>query len=227
LLRRFLGGLTLAAAAVFAGQPALAQLRQNDVRATASVDLYYALSPQWTLNLFSEGQLDHDLGRAADYLFRPNIQYRFAKDWTVGTGYVQFQPLQASFPTERGAFQDLIFHHEWGKLTVFNRARVNETFADHSSAMLVFASNFIDLNYPIGESTAWFAEIYDEPFFNLKVDGTGRTAGFQLNASYVGVGYIFSPKVYTTVGYELLTYDSAGTLFYAHVFKLGLIAKLN
>src|SRR5476651_2030637 len=88
LLRRFLGRSTLAAAALLAGEPAFAQLRQNDVRATASVDLYYAFSPQWTVNLFSEGQLDHDLGRAADFFFRPSLQYHLSPDWTVGAGYV-------------------------------------------------------------------------------------------------------------------------------------------
>jgi hypothetical protein len=216
----------LAASAMFACQPALAQVRQNDVRATSSVDLYYAFSPQWTLNLFAEGQLDHDLGRAADFFFRPNIQYHFSPQWTVAAGYVQFQPIEASFTTERGAFQDLIYQHSWGQLALYNRARVNETFADQSSAMLVFASNFIDLHHPIGDS-AWFAEIYDEPYFNLKVDGTGRTAGFQLNKSYVGVGYTLSPKAYTTLGYELSTFDVAGTLFTAHIFKFGLIVHLN
>jgi Protein of unknown function (DUF2490) len=225
-LRRFVGGSTLAVAALFAWQPAQAQVRQNDVRATASIDLYYALSPQWSLNYFSEGQLDHNVSRAADFLFRPNLQYHFAEDWNVNAGYVQFQPIQATFRTERGAFQDLVYHHSWGEFAVYNRARVNETFADQSSAMLVTASNFIDLHHSIGAS-AWFAEIYDEPFFNLKVDGTGRTAGFQLNKSYVGVGYNWSPKAYTTLGYELSTIDVAGTLFTAHIFKFGLIVHLN
>lgn len=223
---RFLGGSILAAAALFAVAPAFAQPRQNDVRATASVDLYYAFSPQWTLNLFTEGQLDHNLGRAADFFFRPNIQYTLAEDWHVAAGYVQFQPIEAHFTTERGAFQDLIYMHSWGKLALYNRARVNETFADHSSAMLVFASDFIDLHHPIGDS-AWYAEIYDEPYFNLKVDGTGRQAGFQLNKSYVGVGYNVSPKAYMTFGYELSTYDVSGTLFTAHIFKFGLVAHLN
>jgi hypothetical protein len=139
---------------------------------------------------------------------------------------VQFESLQASFPTERGAFQDLIYQHYWGKLGLYNRARVNELFADHSSAMLVLASNFIDLHHQIGESN-WYAEIYDEPYFNLKVDGTGRQAGFQLNKSYVGVGYSLSPKAYTTFGYELSTYDVSGTLFTAHIFKFGLVAHFN
>jgi hypothetical protein len=216
----------LAAAILFAWQPALAQVRQNDVRATASVDLYYALSPQWTLNLFAEGQLDHDLARAADFFFRPNIQYHFAQEWAVAAGYVQFQPIEASFKTERGAFQDLVYQHSWGQLALYNRARVNETFADQSSAMLVFVSDFIDLHHSIGDS-AWFAEIYDEPYFNLKVDGTGRAAGFQLNKSYVGVGYNWSPKAYTTLGYELSVIDVAGTPVTAHSFKLGLIVHFN
>jgi hypothetical protein len=225
-LLRFLGRSTLTTAALFAAEPAVAQARQNDVRATASVDLYYAFSPQWTLNLFTEGQLDHNVGRAADFFFRPNIQYHFAEEWQVAAGYVQFQPIQASFPTERGAFQDLIFQHYWGKLGFYNRARVNELFADHSSAMLVLVSNFFALHHQIGQSD-WYAEIYDEPYFNLKVDGTGRQAGFQLNKSYVGVGYSLSPKAYMTLGYELSTYDVSGTLFTAHIFKLGFVAHLN
>jgi hypothetical protein len=212
---------------MLAALPAAAQARQNDVRATASADLYYNLNADWRLNLFSEGQLDHDFSRLADMFFRANLQYWLSPSWIAAAGYVQFQPIEATFPIERGAFQDLIYMTNWGKIALYNRARVNETFADKSSAMLVFASTFIDLRHPLGESTAWFAEIYDEPYFNLKVDGTGRQAGFLLNKSYVGVGYNFSSKVYTTLGYELMTHDVSGTLFTAHVFKFGLIARFN
>ena len=225
-MRGFFGISTLVALALFAGQPARAQLRQNDVRATASVDLYYAFSPQWSANLFSEGQLDHDLARAADFLFRPNIQYHFSPEWTAAAGYVQFQPIEASFKTERGAFQDLVYQHSWGQLALYNRARVNETFADQSSAMLVFASDFIDLRHPLG-NPAWFAEIYDEPLFNLKVDGTGRNAGFQLNKTGVGMGYTFAPGTFATLAYEFDVIDSTGTAFTAHVFKFGMVYHLN
>jgi Protein of unknown function (DUF2490) len=226
LLRGFLGISALIAAVIGVGQPLRAQLRQNDVRATGSADLYYAFTPQWTVNLFGEGQLDHDLGRAADFLFRPNLQYNLSTDWTFAAGYVQFQPVAAHFPPERGGFQDVIYHHSWGQLALYNRARVNETFADQSSAMLITAANFIDLRHPLG-NPAWFAEIYDEPFFNLKVDGTGRNAGFQLNKTGVGIGYALSPGTVTTLTYEFDVIDFTGTPFTAHVFKFGLVYHLN
>ena len=140
---------------------------------------------------------------------------------------MQFQPIQASFPTERGAFQDLIYQHSWGKLGLV-QSREGERDSSPTRAAPCWSSprTSSTCTIQIGDS-AWFAEIYDEPYFNLKVDGTGRQAGFQLNKSYVGVGYSLSPKAYTTFGYELSTYDVSGTLFTAHIFKFGLIVHLN
>ena len=213
-------------AMVIGAAPLAAQVRPNDVRLTTALDISYAIDPKWRLDVFSEMRLDQDIDRLADLVFRPNIQYAFLPSWTVAAGYVQFEPLQATFRTERGAFEDLFYGTSFGALGVTNRLRLNETFADQSSAMLIFSSYLVALQHPIGES-AWFAALSDEAFFNLKVDGTGREAGFQANKSYVGIGYPVDQRVSLTAGYELTVDDIRGTLFTAHTIKFGAGIKLN
>jgi Protein of unknown function (DUF2490) len=213
-------------AVVLGAAPVAAQVRPNDVRLTTALDISYAIDPKWRLDVFSEMRLDQNINRLADLVLRPNIQYAFLPNWTIAAGYVQFEPLQATFRTERGAFEDLFYRTGFGALGVTNRLRLNETFADQSSAMLVFTSYLLALRHPIGES-AWFAALSDEVFFNLKVDGTGRQAGFQRNKSYVGVGYPVDQRVSLTAGYELAVDDIRGTLFTAHTIKFGAGIKLN
>lgn len=206
--------------------PVAAQPWPNDLRLTTALDLSYAIDPKWTLDVFSEMRVDHDISHLADLVLRPNIQYAFLPHWTVAAGYVQFEPLQARFATERGAFEDLFYATHFGALDVTNRLRLNETFADQSSAMLIFSSYLLALQHPIGEST-WFAALSNEVLFNLKVDGTGREAGFQVNKSYVGIGYPVDQRISLTAGYELAVDDIRGTLFTAHTIKLGAGIKLN
>ena len=213
-------------AVVLGAAPVAAQVRPNDVRLTTALDISYAIDPKWSLDVFGETRLDHDVSRLADLVFRPNIQYAFLPSWTVAAGYVQIEPLQATFRTERGAFEDLFYGTSFGALGVTNRLRLNETFADQSSAMLIFSSYLLALQHPIGASI-WFASLSNEVLFNLKVDGTGREAGFQVNKSYVGVGYPIDQRVSLTAGYELAVDDIRGTLFTAHTIKFGAGIKLN
>ena len=208
------------------GRTASAQLRQNDVRATGSLDLYYKIAPDWTFNVYAETLLDHDLDRWSDVLFRPNITYSLSPAWAVSTGYVQFQPIEATFKTERGAYQDVFYFANFGKLSMLNRLRFNETFADQSSALLILSSYLIELDHPIGESP-WFAYLSNEPFFNLKVDGTGRQAGFQLNKTIVGIGRSLTPKTAATLGYELSELNVQSVLYTAHTFKFGVTIHFN
>jgi hypothetical protein len=213
-------------ATMLGSAPVSAQVWNNDLRLTTALDLSYAIDPKWVLDFFSEMRIDHDIDHLADLVIRPNIQYAFLPQWTAAAGYVQFEPLQARFRTERGAFEDLFYRTDFGALGVTNRLRVNETFADQSSAMLIFSSYLLALQHPIGQS-AWFAALSDEILFNLKVDGTGRPAGFQVNKSYVGIGYPVDPRLSLTAGYELAVDDIRGTLFTAHTIKLGVGIKLN
>jgi hypothetical protein len=213
-------------AVVFGALPAAAQLWPNDVRLTPWVDATYNIAPEWKLNFYGEVRLDRNVSRSADAILRPNIQYAFSPQWSVAAGFVQFQPVQATFLPERGPFQDLFYLTSFGDLGVLNRLRFNETFAYQQAAMLGSTSYFLSLQYPLGESS-WFAVLSNETYFNLKVDGTGRQAGFSENKTNVGVGRTIDRHLTLVGTYELSAINVGGVALPAHTFKFGLVFALN
>lgn len=216
----------LSAATVRGAAPAAAQVWPNDVRLSQSLDVYYKIDPKWQLNVFGEVREDHNVSHMENALFRPNIQYALSPQWTVAAGYVQFQPLQPPFRPERGPFEDLYFTTELGGFGLLSRLRFNETFADQKSAALVSSSALAALQHSIGNSE-WFAVLSDEVYVNLKVDYTGRRAGFQENKTFVGVGRPINTHLTLNGGYELDVVDFSGTAVTVNTFKLALTVKLN
>lgn len=215
-----------ACAATLVTSSATAQARQNDVRAEGILDLFYKMNADWTLNVYGKIQRDHDVSRWNNVQFRPNAIYSFSPEWSAAAGYVQFQPIETTSRTERGAFQDISHQTHFDRLSMHNRLRINETFADQSSALRIFSSYLWSLKHPIGE-TDWFAYLSDQPYFNLKVDGTGRQAGFYVNKTTIGIGRTIAPGMVATLRYELSEANVPGGHDTRHTFLLGLDIHFN
>ena len=220
------GALAAACAATLAAGPVAAQVKQNDVRAAGTLNLFYKVDADWTLNLYGKILSDHDISRWNNVQIRPNAIYSLSPEWSAAAGYVQFQPIETAARTERGAFQDISHRMRSDKLGMYNRLRLNETFADKSSALRIFSSYLLSLQHPIGESD-WFAYLTDQPYFNLKVDGTGRQAGFYLNKAMLGIGCTIAPGMVATLGYELSEMNVPGGHDTRHTFLLGLDIRFN
>lgn len=220
------GALAAACAAMLAASSAIAQVRQNDVRAEGILDLFYKVNADWTLNVYGKILRDHDISRWNDVEFRSNAIYSFSPTWSAAAGYVQFQPIETTARTERGTFQDLSHRIRFDKLGMHNRLRINETFADKSSTLRIFSSYLLSLQHPIGASD-WFAYLTDQPYFNLKVDGTGRQAGFYLNKTTLGIGRTIAPGMVATLGYELSEVNVPDGHYMQHTFLLGLDIRFN
>jgi hypothetical protein len=203
-----------------------AQVWPNDLRLTPWVDASYSLAPQWTLDFYGDVDLDHDISRPAGAIVRPNIQYALSPQWSVAAGFVQFQPVQATFAPERGPFEDLFYRTRFGDLTVLNRLRFNETFAYQQAAMLGTTSYLLSLEYPLGESR-WFALLSNETFFKVITDGTGRQAGFAENKTNVGFSHTIDRHLTLVGTYELSEVDINGVALPVHTFKLGFVVALN
>ena len=220
------GALAAACAATLVASPAAAQVRQNDVRTEGILDLFYKVNADWTLNVYGKILRDHDISRWNDIEFRPNAIYSLSPAWSAAAGYVQLQPIETTARTERGAFQDISHRMHFDKLGMHNRLRINETFADKSSALQIFSSYLLSLQHPIGESD-WFAYLSDQRYFNLKVDGTGRQAGFYLNKTALGIGRTIAPGMVATLGYELSEVNVQGGHYMQHTILLGLDIRFN
>jgi hypothetical protein len=213
----------LAPALMLAATPAFAQAWPNDVKATQFLDATYMLSPQWRLNFYGEVREDHNISRMDNSIFRPNVQYEFARNWRVGVGYIQFQSWQSPFHAERGPFEDLYYQNKVGKVGLLGRLRFNETFADNNSAVFVTSAFFASASAPILDSD-WFFNLSNEIYFALKTDYyPGRKTGYAENKTFFGTGYKVSSEVTLLGGYEINMLNFTTPLT-AHNFKLGLIA---
>ena len=205
---------------------AAAQAKQDDIRAAGTLNLFYKIDSDWTLNVYSKILRDHDISRWNNLQFRPSAIYSLSQAWSAAAGYVQLQPIETAARTERGAFQDISYRTSFDKLGMTNRLRLNETFPDKSSALRIFSSYLFSLQHPIGESD-WFAYLTDQPYCNLKVDGTGRQAGFYLNKATLGIGRTIAPGMVATLGYELSETNVPGGHDTRHTFLLGLDIHVN
>jgi hypothetical protein len=209
-----------------ANQPALPQTPNDDLRLATEIGFEYRLSPQWLLRLDSQLVLDHDISRARNLQLRPAVEYALTPNWAVVGGYVQYQTYTTQIPALRGPFQDIAFGMDFGHLSLANRLRTEELFFDTDGALLVRTRYRLSAQHPIGDSP-WSILVSDEIYFNLKTDGTGRTAGYDRNKFYGGLVLDIGRSAKVSAGYELTTVEPSSGLNEFHTIRLGLAFALN
>jgi hypothetical protein len=209
-----------------ANQPALPQTPNDDLRLATEIGFEYRLSPQWLLRLDSQLVLDHDISRARNLQLRPAVEYALTPNWAVVGGYVQYQTYTTQISALRGPFQDIAFGMDFGHLSLANRLRTEELFFDSDGALLVRTRYRLSAQHPIGDSP-WSILVSDEIYFNLKTDGTGRTAGYDRNKFYGGLVLDIGRSAKVSAGYELTTVEPSSGLNEFHTIRLGLAFALN
>jgi Protein of unknown function (DUF2490) len=209
-----------------ANQPALPQTPNDDLRLATELGFEYRLSPHWLLRLDSQLVLDHDISRARDLQLRPSVEYALTPNWAIVGGYVQYQTYTTQISALRGPFQDIAFGMDFGHLSLANRLRTEELFFDTDGALLVRTRYRLSAQHPIGDSP-WSILVSDEIYFNLKTDGTGRTAGYDRNKFYGGLVFDISRGAKVSAGYELTTVEPSSGLNEFHTIRLGFAFALN
>jgi hypothetical protein len=209
-----------------ARQPVLPQTPNDDLRLETELGFEYRLSPQWRLRLDSKLALDHDVSRARNLELRPGVEYAITPNWSVVGGYVQYQPYTTQIPALRGPFQDIAYGMDFGHLALANRVRMEELFFDTSGALLLRARYRLSAQHPIGDSP-WSILVSNELYFNLKTDGTGRSAGFDRNKFYGGLILDIGRGAKLSAGYQFTTVEPTAGLNEYHTIKLGFAFALN
>jgi Protein of unknown function (DUF2490) len=209
-----------------AKQPTPPQTPNDDLRLATELGFEYRLSPPWRLRLDSQLVLDHDIDRARRLELRPGVVYAITPHWAVVGGYVQYQPFTTQLVAMRGPFQDVAFGMDFGHLSLANRLRTEELFFDTDGALLIRTRYRLSAQHPIGDSP-WSILVSDEVYFNLKTDGTGRTAGYDRNKFYGGLVLDIGRGAKISAGYELTEVQPTGSLNEFHTIKLGFAFALN
>ncbi|HSS86657.1 MAG TPA: DUF2490 domain-containing protein [Reyranella sp.] len=209
-----------------AKQPTPPQTPNDDLRLATELGFEYRLSPQWRLRFDSQLILDHDIDRARNLELRPGVEYAITPHWAVVGGYVQYQPFTTQLVATRGPFQDIAFGTDFGHLSLANRLRMEELFFDTNGELLVRTRYRLGAQHSIGDSP-WSVLVSDEVYFNLKTDGTGRTAGYDRNKFYGGLVLDIGRGAKVSAGYELTEVRPTGSLNEFHTIKLGFAFALN
>jgi Protein of unknown function (DUF2490) len=207
-------------------QPTPPQTPNDDLRLATELGFEYRVTPEWRLRLDSQLTIDHDIDRARTLEFRPSVEYAVTPHWAVVGGYVQYQPFTTQLVATRGPFQDIAFGMDFGHLSLANRLRTEELLLDTNGALLVRTRNRLSGQHSIGDSP-WSILVSDEVYFNLKTDGTGRTAGYDRNKFYGGLVLEIGRGAKVSAGYELTSVKPTGSLNEFHTIKLGFAFALN
>jgi hypothetical protein len=209
-----------------AKQPTPPQTPNDDLRLATELGFEYRVNPQWRLGFDARLTLDHDIDRARTLELRPGVDYAITPHWAVVGGYVQYQPFTTQIVAARGPYQDVAFGTDFGHLSLANRLRLEELFLDSNGALLVRSRYRLSAQHPIGDSP-WSVLVSDEVYFNLKTDGTGRTAGYDRNKFYGGLVVDVGRGARVSAGYELTEVRPTGSLNEFHTVKLGFAFALN
>ena len=209
-----------------AKQPTLPQTPNDDLRFATELGVRIPVEPAVAARLDSKLVLDHDVSRARHLELRPGVEYAITPHWAVVGGYVQYQPFTTQIAALRGPFQDIAYGMDFGHLSLANRVRLEELFFDTTGALLLRARYRLSAEHPIGDSP-WSILVSDELYFNLKTDGTGRSAGFDRNKFYGGLILDIGRGAKLSAGYELTTVEPTAGLNEYHMIKLGFAFALN
>ena len=207
-------------------QPTPPQTPNDDLRLATELGFEYRLTPEWRLRFDSQLTLDHDIDRARTLELRPSVEYALTPHWAVVGGYAQYQPFTTQLVATRGPFQDVALGMDFGHLSLANRLRTEELLLDTNGALLIRTRYRLSAQHPIGDSP-WSVLVSDEVYFNLKTDGTGRTAGYDRNKFYSGLVFELGRGAKVSAGYELTEGRPTGSLNEFHTIKLGFAFALN
>ena len=136
-------------------------------------------------------------------LLRTALNYDFSEKATASFGYGYIttdgtfeEPQGEENTTEHRIYEQFVLRNNLGKFKFSHRYRLEQRFIDRPQGNNTTehrARYFLRVTYPLNDT--WFLTAYDEVFINLQNDFFGQ------NRLYGALGYNFSPKLSTQVGY--------------------------
>ncbi len=124
-------------------------------------------------------------GDLQQILLRSFLQYTLNKDWEAGTGYtysfsLRYDEGDKQQVIENRITQQVIYHTSFSRLTLINRARLEERYI--SCDWSYRFRYFVNARYFLTAKKSWYVSVFDEYFFQL--DGFA----FDQNRFFAGIG---------------------------------------
>ena len=145
-------------------------------------------------------------------LVRPGVLYQLTDKQSVGMGYTYFatwdhNELPRTFEPENRIFEQYTLELEFGRLKLNNRFRLEQRFIRKTDEN-VFAQRFrhqvqakIRLNADSAFNNGWYLSLQNEIFLNIQNKEKLNGNFFDQNRPYAAMGYRFSKKIETEIGY--------------------------
>lgn len=152
---------------------------------------YFEVNPRMADNVSGLSQL----------LIRPAIEYRQRDNLSFMVGYLWLSNYSGTNVTnEHRIWEQLLVNNRYKKLTIINRARVEQRLFENLPNAGVRLRHMLKLNYPI--SKRFYATAQDELFVNVNSVENGPQAGIDQNRIFAGIGFKPHKRARTEVGYQ-------------------------
>jgi hypothetical protein len=205
--RRYLGlrGLAIAACAALATTAAPAQA-EDDTQAWGALLANGAVKDDVFLWLEAQGRATDDMGGGSQFIVRPAIGARIARDAhaVVGYAYVRTDPENGRTTNEHRIWQQVQFvplRNEAGAPRVISRTRLEQRLFEGRSDTGWRVRQLVRFQTPIAKQGAIQAIVFAEGFVNLNSTSWGARDGVDQIRTFVGVGLPVRPGMRLEPGY--------------------------
>ncbi|MBB5697530.1 DUF2490 domain-containing protein [Sphingomonas yantingensis] len=220
--------LILLVAALAAASPALAE---DDVQGWTGIIASGAV--RGDLFVWAEGQarLTDDVGGGSQFILRPAIGARIARDAhaVIGYAYVRTDPEGGATTHEHRIWQQVQFvaaRSGTGAPLVISRTRLEQRMIEGREDTGWRLRQFVRVQVPIARAGKVQAVAYTEGFFNLNATDAGARTGIDQWRNFVGVGLPLAPKLRIEPGYLNQTVFRAGENRSNHIANVALFLSL-
>jgi hypothetical protein len=134
-------------------------------------------------------------------LIRPAIEYRKRDNLSFMVGYLWLSSYAGeNVINEHRIWEQLLVNNRYKRLTIINRARVEQRLFENLPNAGVRLRHMLKLNYPISKRI--YATAQDELFVNANSVENGPQAGIDQNRIFAGIGIKPHRRARTEIGYQ-------------------------
>jgi hypothetical protein len=220
--------MTLAISASLAASPALAE---DDAQGWAAVTASGAVRGDLFVWLEGQARFTDDLGGGTQFLLRPAIGARIARDAHVVAGYafVRTDPRGGAPTNEHRPWQQVQFaplRLADGTPLVISRTRMEQRMVEGRDGTVWRLRQFVRVQVPLGRAGGLQAVATTEGFFNLNSTRWGVRDGVDQWRTFVGIGFPVLPNARLEPGYLNQRVVRPGDDRVNHVLSATLLVRL-
>ncbi len=184
------------------GAPAFASNGvEHDLQLWTPITLDCKIYKRWRGYFEVAPRLGDGVSGLNQLLIRPAIEYRKRDNLPFMVGYLWLSSYAGeNVINEHRIWEQLLVNNRYKKLTIINRARVEQRLFENLPNAGVRLRHMLKLNYPI--SKRFYATAQDELFVNANRVENGPQAGIDQNRIFAGIGFKPHKRARTEVGYQ-------------------------